>query len=1201
MLPNSSDIDTKQVNPESTTLPDNSGINTIEKKVESVNYVQPAQDMLPEITPPSDFVSKKINQFGEEINKNKTIDVEFENYLANKQKQLAPKVRQKQIEEDKTRFLKISDDLFKTRTEEINNLESARKQALYGIADFAQTAVSSAIEFRNVARKYFGMSETQNIPDFASQLPEPKTDGERFVRSATKFMAGMIPISRGLQAATGVAGIANSVASSGIYGFLFDDNQTDGLVNDFVKDNFDIAPDILSYMNHEIDDSKFVTRLKNSANYMVDDVAFEGVFYALKTARNLSKGRQQAYKILENGDVEVKAKNKKTSEASLFETVVPEKMPKVAGLTTEDINKKSIKDTIEEKLAQARKEIKAKYELKQDANLDRMTMGRQEALAQIEANPMSLKDLLSIKENAPVNNLVVMQAEIAQNTLSKVADDIMDGVTKGTQDPNIALYKLSNIAEAMDKLSFPRSNAGRALESSKFISSLENVDKLNTQQIKRLNDVFGNDAKAIVNEYKLAKEKLTGFPIADAITNSLRKNIDLKKTWQYVSSARINWILSDPTIHMANVLSNTSTMGLRSATELTAAGVTKARSLLGNKYLLMGVDANESRSTIQGYLGGMGKGFSIIKENIGIALSKVSNDMPSAIEYKSIYSRDSNTKYNEGIDKLINDADIANNFNDATPAKQAIQILGHVVAGTPVGKMLSWEDDFFKGMHYAAEVNKQLVMKENQIARQASQIADAEEAAKYTQAEMAKINAVRNNFKNGILDEEIDETAKAAANYWTFNSELVGEDALTKALKWGGDFRAIHPALHWFVPFYRTGANIANMSMEYTPVIGGLMKMSNVGGLSGLARGGKEADTFIAKQVIGSMILTMGALAYSQLEDTFGVDFQISSLKNNKVGLKIGNFETSLDKQTPILKIFIAARDIMDIANISGDPEGASQAAKAAAALMVEMYSPDQLVQILGTVSDLSNPQNADISQQFQNMIKMNVVSQITPYSGAARFINRDIKGMDKVSIGQERGDDLVSEMLKRIKHTYLGDDANIPKRLGLFGQEIPYLRTFGYQVSDNAHDMLAGYGQNDPVVQELFSLTREDVMSNPDNYDQFELNNTTILKMPPRNITLPTGEDYKLTPKEYHDYVKFSAGEHPAFAGKNLKTTLDKFITSKKYQSLPSKFKAEAIKDIVSLYRKAAKGIIINDNVDIMLEAKASLARLVKEYQDVK
>lgn len=1196
MLPNSSDIDTKQVDPRSATLPDSGGINNIEKKVESVNYIRPVQDMLPEITPPSDFVSKKIDQFGEEVNKNKTIDVEFENYLASKQRQLEPQVRRKQTEEDKNRFIQISDNIFNKQKEEINNIDSARKQALYGVADFAQSAVDSAVEFKNVARKYFGMSEINNIPDFASQLPDPKNNGERFVRSATKFMTGMIPIARGLQAATGVAGVANSVASSGIYGFLFDDNQTDGLVNDFVKDNFDIAPDILSYMNHEIDDSKFVTRLKNSANYMVDDVAFEGAFYALKVARNLSKGRSEAYKILENGDVEVKANGKKVSEPSLFETVVPESMPKVAGLTTEDIGKKSTKDTIEEKLAQARKDIKAKYEAKQAANPDRMTMGRDEALAQIEANPMSLKELLAIKENQPVNNLVVMQAEIAQNALSKVADDIMDGVTKGTQDPNIAMIKLSNISEAMDKLSFPRSNAGRALESSKFISSLDNVDKLNTQQIKRLNDVFGNDANAIVTEYKLAKTNLTGFPVMDAVTNALRKNVDLKKAWQYVSSARINWILSDPTIHMANVLSNTSTMGLRSATELTAAGITKTRSLLGNKYLMMGLDANESRATIQGYLGGMGKGFSTIKDNITTTIKE-----GSVKNTKSLYSRDSNTKYNEGIDKLINDSEVANNFSEATPAKQAIKILGHAVAGTPVGKMLSWEDDFFKGMHYAAEVNKQLVMKENQIARQASQISDPIEANKYTQEEMLKVNKVRENFKAGILDEEIDAAAKQSANYWTFNSELVGEDALTKALKWGGDFRAIHPALHWFVPFYRTGANIANMSMEYTPVIGGLLKMSNVGGLSGLARGGREADTFMAKQAIGSMIMTMGALAYSQMEDTFGVDFQMSSLKNNKVGLKIGDFETSLDKQTPILKIFIAARDIMDIANISGDPEGASVAAKAAAALMVEMYSPDQLVQILGTVSDLSNPQSQNISAQFQNMLKMNVVSQVTPYSGAARFINRDIRGMDKVAIGQERGDDLISEMIKRIKHTYLGDDANIPKRLGLFGQDIPYLRTFGYQVSDNAHDMLAGYSQNDPLVQELFSLTREDVMSNPDNYDSFELNNTTILKMPPRNIVLPTGENYKLTPREYHDFVKASAGEHPRFAGKNLKSTLDKYIVSETYQSLPPKFKAEAIKDIVSLYRKAAKGIIINDNVDIMIEAKDSLERLKEEYQNVK
>lgn len=1194
MLPNTSDVDSKAVNPDSLVLPEADGINSIENKVEAPNFVEKKADFLPTITPPNDFVSKKLDQFGQETYNNRTIDVEFESYLADKEKTLGRKAREVQVQSDKDRFMKMSDDILNSQKEEVSKIESNRKQAMYGVADFAQEAINAGADFKNTARRYFGMSELENIPDLTSNLPEPQNNQERFIRSTTKFMTGLIPTARILKGITGVAGVANAVASSGIYGFLFDDSQTEGLVNTFVKENVDLGPDVLKYLNHQIDDNKFVTRLKNSANYTVDALAFEGIFYGLKMARNLTKGRSEAYKILENGDVELKATSKKTSEPSLFETVVPQNLPKVAGLTTEDIGKKSVKDTIEEQLTAVRKDIQTKYDSKQAANPDRMIQGRSEALKEIEKNPMSLKQLLAIKENQPVNNLVTMQAEMAQEALTRVSDNIMKGVTSGSQDPEIAIYKLTNIASAIEQLSFPRSTSGRSLEAAKFISDMGEADKMDADLLKKMRDVYGKDARMIFDEYKLVKENLTGFPVMDATLNVMRKNIDLEKVWKGVSSARINWILSDPTVHTANVMSNATTMGLRSATEVTAAGISKARTLFGNQYLQRGLKFNESKATVQGYYGGMMKGFKIISDNLAMAASKEPNN------FKSLYSRDSNTKYNSAIDKLIENSETANNFDEGTLGKKIAKTLGHIVIGTPVGKMLSWEDDFFKGMHYMAEVNKQLTIKESQIGVHASTIEDAKEASDYTAREMGVVNKIRDNFKNGILDEAIDKAAKDSANYWTFNSELVGEDSITKLLKAGEVSRNESEIVRWFIPFYRTGANIANMSLEYTPVIGGIVKMGNVGGVAGLVRGGVKEDTLIAKQVIGSAIFASAAVAYSLLEDTFGVDFQMSSIKNNKVGLKIGAMETTIDKQTPVFKIFAATKDIMDIANIAGQTDGASAAASAAAALLMEMYSPEQMIQLLGTVSDIANAKS-DLDSKFVNMLKMNVLSQVTPYSGAARFIQRDIVGMNKVVHGQEKNEDLLDEMIKRIKHTYLGDDAEIPARRGIFGQEIPYLRTMGYSVSDNAHDMFAGYNLDDPTLKEIMNLTREEVVSNPQNYDSFELNNTTMLSMPGRTIALPTGEAYELSPREYSDYVKFSAGEHPVFKGKTLKSTLDNLVASDKYQKLPPAFRSVAIKDVVELYRKAAKGILLNDHVDIMISGKEALMRLKKEYENVK
>ena len=843
-------------------------------------------------------------------------------------------------------------------------------------------------------------------------------------------------------------------------------------------------------------------------------------------------------------------------------------------------------------------DIEGKYIMKQNAVPDRMTQGRLEALKEIRKNPMSLEQLLNIPENAPINNQTVMQAEIASEGLKSYGKDLVKSALEGKTDKSIALYKLSNIADKMDQLTFPRSTAGRALESAKFVSSLDILDgnkKLPIETIKKMSDVFGNDAERIFEEVRLSDENLSGFPVVDATLSAMRKNIDPKKIYKYINTARINWILSDPSIHGANILANTMTIPLRTGTDAVARGVTLGRGIFGDQYLAKGIQEGEVRATVQGYMQGMGTSIKIISDNIGTALSKEQNK-----QYKSIYSRDSNTKYNKAIDELIDNSDVANNFEQATLGKQLAQTLGHLVAGTPVGKMLSWEDDVFKGIHYSATVNKELAIMESNMNRMAAQAETPEMAQAIRENKMAEIISIREDFKNGVVNDTIDDKAKSDANYWTFNNEIVGQDAVSKALFAGEKFTQQMPLLKWFVPFYRTGANIANMSLEYTPVLGGIAKMGNVGGVAGLLRGGAEADKFIAKQVIGAGVMATTAIALSKMDEWFGVDFQLGSHKDTKVGIKIGDFETTVDKQNIVFKLMVASRDIMDIANIANEDKGAGAAAQASAAMLADMYSPTQLVQVMGMMSDLSNSNKNDIPTKLKTMLEMNIASQVSPYSGMAKFTQRDIVGMNKPNIGQENDETLLDEMIKRIKHTYLGNDADIPARRGLFGQEIPYLRTFGYQVSDKAHDLFYGSSMSDPTIAELMKLTKEDVMSNPQNYDSFELNNTTFLDMPKNSIILPTGEEYKLTPIEYSQYVQYAAGDHPAFKGNTLKLVLDKYIGSEDYRKLPYKFRVTSIKKLVNLYRKAAKGLILRDDPTVTIEAKRSMQNLQQEFINI-
>jgi hypothetical protein len=255
------------------------------------------------------------------------------------------------------------------------------------------------------------------------------------------------------------------------------------------------------------------------------------------------------------------------------------------------------------------------------------------------------------------------------------------------------------------------------------------------------------------------------------------------------------------------------------------------------------------------------------------------------------------------------------------------------------------------------------------------------------------------------------------------------------------------------------------------------------------------------------------------------------------------------------------------------------------------------MIEMMANLSEATSGSQKEVNAKISNLIKNTALSYVTPYSGMAKFVNTELDA-SKANFGQERGEGLIDEMMKRFKYTY-GISEGIPKRFGIFGQEIPYKRVMGWDVSDSAHEMFAGYSIDDPTIKELMKLTREDVMMNPDNYNEYSLDNTTMLKMPVRTV-VAGGQLVKLTPNEYSEYVRLASGNGLGNNIKPLKQHLDDFISSAKYINLPAADRIAQINNIVRLYRSAAKGTIIKNNPAIEQEARNAMMLLQEEYNSI-
>lgn len=397
--------------------------------------------------------------------------------------------------------------------------------------------------------------------------------------------------------------------------------------------------------------------------------------------------------------------------------------------------------------------------------------------------------------------------------------------------------------------------------------------------------------------------------------------------------------------------------------------------------------------------------------------------------------------------------------------------------------------------------------------------------------------------------------------------------------------------------FMRVGTNLTDRAVQRTPLsfLRPETRRNIFGGTT------VSAQEEIAKMTFGTGVLfTGGLLAHNGLVTGGGPDEPktIKALKSSgwqSYSIKTPNGGWIPTKEFgPIGKVLDISADIAELTGRldPGDENGylIDELIYAGSMVVMQSMTPDYLkdgvpdfFQFVRDVADGKKKQD-DIAQAIGKFS--------TGFVPASSFM-RSVKEVWR----PEMGDTRVSEANGIIEKTWasvrgewlktagLDGFAGLPAELNMFGEEVYSPMGVGGAIKSavfgNSRD------PNDPAVKEILRLDMTGGLMHIEGDQDSE---SFALRMPERvkrrgigvgqGITVPS----KLSPQEYHDYVKLSAGHKVGDfqVGPPLKDTLRDLVQSEAYVSQSDDMKKVLIKQIVSQYKKNAwQYMMMQPNID--------------------
>ena len=690
------------------------------------------------------------------------------------------------------------------------------RQAFGGVED----AVRNATTIFNPLTDWLN----ENVADLRiDPVSAPKTGTGRFTRSVAQFLTGFIPALKGLRA-VGVTGAVGSVAASAIADFATRDPHEKRLSN--LWQEAGLPQNVLTdYLAADPSDSATEGRFKSALESVVTGATLEGMVHAgraLRAARQVAKA-QAAAAGKATAMAALKAQYGEVTEAMATKAFGDSARPLV-----EAVSKKA------EKAVQATKGMRP----------DDLIGGR----GVIDAGDMSLYvNFRRIAEPGDVKAVIAEMAEKFKGSIKEaqrgtithretlaLADDL--GLDVGTlltrqkgqalnAEQLVAARKLwgasaENLLEAarkaaapnageLDQFAFRRMLAvhhavqaevlGARAEAARALGSWRIPAGGGVEQAKAIKDVIEASGGSGMTQDLAARIAILaehGGP--GAVAKFVEKSWAATTT-DAVREVWVNGLLSNPTTHAVNTMSNLATVSQQILERNVAARIGELKGAAD------GVQPGEATAMAYGTVTSIKDAFRLAAKALrtgesGMALGKIDLPRQKALSAEAF------------------------RLGSQTGMGRFVDFLGE--AARIPGRFLGAEDEFFKTIGYRAELHAQ--------------------ALRTAVGEGLKGDALKARVASLVANppENIRMAAVDTALYATFSQTpgAVGQAFLK--------MREKVPAVTFVLPFIKTPVNIARYTFERTPFAPLVGQWR-----ADLAAGGARADLAMARMATGTAIV----------------------------------------------------------------------------------------------------------------------------------------------------------------------------------------------------------------------------------------------------------------------------------------------------------------------------------------------------------
>jgi hypothetical protein len=644
-------------------------------------------------------------------------------------------------------------------------------------------------------------------PEYIEIEADPRTVTGAGVRAISQFLTGFIPALRGVKA-LGVTGVAAPAAAGAIADATVFDPQEERLSN-LIQEVPELQNPITEYLAASPEDTDAEGRLKGALEGLLAGGIADGLIQGIRLVKN----RRALVEVAEAEGKPVEQMIEEAMATMKGGMPVPREMPLGQEYIPFDEAAEAVQPTIrvpefktgatDAKPEAARNINLANLNTTEDVstlidevaradapNINdarRQKITNQDLPKLADDLGMTVDDLLARRQGEAFNAEQILAARkvlvASGENLVKLA-----GAAKNGSEMDLALFRraMSQHRAIQSQVSGMTAEAGRALQSFRVVAaSSREQERLIKEALQTTGgEAVSRDMAAMLSE--LDDPAQIGRFVKDA--NKATTRDQLYEVW-------INGLLSSPTTHMVNILSNVMVVGL-------TVGERKIASMIGGN-----IPPGETSAQLKGVVDGARDGFRLAWNVLKTGEPTDPLQKVEAEKFRAVTSE---------------------NLNIAGPAGRFADYMGEAIR-VP-GRLLTAGDEFFKAVGYRMELYSQAY-------RQTFNEGLRDEAAAKRVIEI--IENPPENIKQAAVD---------ASRYQTFTNQL-GKTG--KAVE---QVRNNIPYARVVMPFVRTPVNIMSYTFERTP----LAPLSSAF-REEISAGGARRDLALGKLISGSMLMAVSA------------------------------------------------------------------------------------------------------------------------------------------------------------------------------------------------------------------------------------------------------------------------------------------------------------------------------------------------------